>query len=168
MTSDESETTIAAVQLDDKFSFTLENPMGADVLVTARDQNGNEQIFGVETTDGRYHPELGCHIVAQPSGQQFDQPVKQPDVPDFDLDTIVDAAENVMDTKITLEDTGHKTQNGNKLFLAINPDNVHIVEQIKVTNDPQLSQVGQLFDTSLWCCNTAEEARKFVKERYGQ
>lgn len=163
MTSDKPETTIAAVRLDDEYSFPNENPLGGEVVVNARGGNGNEQIFVVETTDGYFRPNLDCHIVAHPSGKH----VTQSDVPEFDLNAIVDAAEDVMDANLELEDTGQRSRDGNKLFLAINPDTVHIVEENKATNDSQSSQARQLFGDALWSCNTAEEARDYVEQHFG-
>jgi len=162
MSAESSGTTITDIELDPEYGFHNTAPLGVNILVTARSRIGEDTMFLVSTADGSYRPDLDCHILDYATGASIEGAA----YPDVDFDVVINAANEFLDANLTLEDTGARTAQGNKLFLAINPVDVRLVEENWQYYDPQPLESIPRFSDDLWIGQTIDEARQYVDAHF--
>ena len=119
-------TIVNDIQFGPGNNFTVDQPFSAEVDVTAQDEDNNIETFKVELIDGRFRPERNCHITTHESNSTT---IDESEYPAFDLDAIVDAAEQYMEQNTEVHDIGCFDEDNKPIRLIETPNQVHLAPE---------------------------------------
>ena len=134
------------------------------IAVTATaDVSSQEEIlniFYVQTVDSEYRSDLGCWItVEEGDGEDIDQD----DYPDFDFDTIIEAAENFLNQNIEEEETDYDIS-GQTVYLIHSKNSVKIVTRNSNFINKYTSSYQRQYSDPIAEFDTKEEAIEYLEK----
>ena len=138
--NDHQMTTILGLAFGNGPDFTDDNPLGAVVDVLACGTQGTPLTFSVHCQSGAYRPDPSLLITTDASDGQA---IRAADVPTFDLNAIIEAAESFLDHNIRVESTQYTTSKEHVCVIET-PVNFRIRIDQTNSNVPRLSDAGRL------------------------
>jgi len=152
-------TTIEDLDFDDGPSFTTDDPMSAMVWVKASDYNAQTETFRIWLFDGAYRPRMGSRIRYYDSDADAIPTIYSSS---FDVDKIIDAAEEYMDAATGIEDTGCEDDEDNAIYFLVGAyaGQVHVEAETPDYSDEGPDTDQSRFQVPLFSAESLDEARE--------